>query len=139
METNKIMFEYLRSAKSDNLEDFLEYAHEIMFKSYVIKTFKETKKKYCISEKKNKDFCIYFDDMNNFEEFSLETDISLSIIDNIDNYKLYKFLKNLSVKQKNVLIEYYVNEKSEKDIGKMLGITKQAVNSMRKRALNNKG
>ena len=143
MEFNRIISRYNENSDRDNMEDFLDYAYEVMFKSYITKTFIETRKKYSINMKKYRDIFLLFDDMSSIDngidiDIDILDDINMSFIDSIEDYQLYQYLKNLSIKQRTVIIEYYVNEKSEKEIGDILKVTKQAVNSLRKRALNRK-
>ena len=141
MSKMEILVRYNKNADMSNEDDFLDYAYKVMFNSYITKTFMETKKKYIINSLEYKNAFLLYEDISSLEKgIEMETfgDDSASLIDNVDDSQLYKYLQKLSTKQRKVIIEYYVNNKSEKEIGYMLGISKQAVNSLRKRALNAK-
>lgn len=119
-----------------NSNDFLNYVSGIMFISYLTKSIKETKKSYFTRENKYGISKINIPDINVIpsDEISLEK-IELHTEDIVEDTRLYKFIIKLSPQQKHILYNYYIKKRSETDIGKELGVSKQAVNKMKKKLL----
>ncbi|HEX3047489.1 MAG TPA: sigma factor-like helix-turn-helix DNA-binding protein [Bacillota bacterium] len=121
-------------------DPFLDKLHQIMFSSYVKKTIQETRKHYYIREKTYQERIYQAD----FEEDSHEGSAALLEFDLegrpnhiIEAQDLLKLLLTLTLKQRIIIAGYYLYEKTEGELARELKISRQAVNKIRKRALDN--
>jgi DNA-directed RNA polymerase specialized sigma subunit len=132
-------FNNIKSKASNiNKEQYLNYIYGIMFISYIKKSISETRKSYIIRKKKYcndtpigeiLDSCYYL-------ENSMGSNIQIEdIIQDIEDIRLYTFIKKLSSRQKSILFSYYIQQENEIEISLKLGITKQAVSKMKKKIL----
>lgn len=131
---NRILKEFEEQMLSSE-DKFLDFAYEKMFAYYVKKTFSETRKKYLMNWKKYVSYNLLLDDIDYEADIDVLSNTTVPYEELVEDKRLYKYLKLLTNKQKFIIFEYYVNNKSEQEIGKILGITKQAVNKSRKKAL----
>ncbi len=114
---------YSNSAPAQNL--FLDYACECMLTAFMKKTMFETRKGYAIRKSREQQYFLYTDDKN------LTSDSSTDTYD----YYFYELIEDLSAKQQRVIILCYKFGYDDTFAAKKLGISKQAVGSMKKRAL----
>jgi RNA polymerase sigma factor (sigma-70 family) len=123
--------------KSDP-DTYLDTIYQIMFTSYVKKTLMETRKHYFIQERKYMDRISHVDfgeiKDHNCMKIEVDTDLQIDLI--IEDVNLFNSIQGLTVKQKTVMYNYYLDEKTEIEISQELKITRQAVNRIRKRALS---
>jgi RNA polymerase sigma factor (sigma-70 family) len=106
-----------------------------MFTSYLKKSLKETRKNYYSREKKYLSN-IRLTDFSNILTYQINIeDMCIDITDKFESVELYNSFNLLSTKQRDVIIKYYIYDKNEVEISKNMGISKQAVNRIRKRAL----
>lgn len=112
------------SAPAHNL--FLDYACECMLTAFMKKTMYETRKSYAIRKSREQQHLLYMDNENLTQEASFDT---------YDHY-FYELIEDLSAKQQKVIILCYKLGYDDTFTAKKLGISKQAVGSTKKRALD---
>lgn len=114
---------------------YLNYVYGIMFVSYITQSIKETKKHFLIKESKYLNMSCITDELDLASNTDNYDEISLHFEDIIEDTRLYNFINKLSDRQKFILYSYYINLNKDIEISAKLGITKQAVNKMRKKIL----
>ncbi len=122
---SKIANDYFYSHSEPEYDLFLDYACERMLSSFIRKTMFETRKSYAIRRNKEQQHFIYTD---------IENLIPEPITDTYDYY-FYELIEDLSAKQQNVIILCYKLGYDDTFAAEKLGISKQAVNALKKRAI----
>jgi RNA polymerase sigma factor (sigma-70 family) len=121
----------------DCMESFRNFICGVMFTSYLKKTLRETRKNYYFREKKHSSNLINLSELGG--ELICHVDIDdmcFDFMEKFENAKLYNSIKLLSDKQRDVICKYYIFGNNEVEISRFMGISKQAVNRIRKRALS---
>lgn len=132
----KIIEKFFKESKTQkDLHHFLDYVYSIMFTSYYQKVVSETRKRYYIHERQIRDNSVVIDDIIDILKTDDLESGTLNFEQNIESESLLLALSEITDKQKIVLYDYYINERNETKIAKKLGVTKQAVNRIRKRAI----
>lgn len=125
--------------KKDYLKEELSKEEKSILKVIIKNTRVDyfRKNKYILEEKELKEELLYSNDkMEKDLENKLDKEFQADKFENIFSDKsLSKFAKALTYNEKLVLSLYYVENKSDEQIGKILFMTRSAVNKKRHRAI----
>lgn len=116
--------------------EYLNYVTGVMFTSYLTKSIRETKKNYYIRDNKLHAQITCIEEMDDvfcgIDNSAIE---KFQIDDIIEDTRLFYFLKKLTLQQKTILYDCYIDLFNETEVAKKLGISKQAVNKMKRKIL----
>lgn len=124
---------YLEQTDEPELEEFLDFVYRVLFSAYVKKTALGTRKAYSIKEARRKEQLCYLEDpetsgtAGSFKQDETE--------EAIGRIMLRQALKSLPEKQAEVLDELYIKAKNEWEVASERGISRQAVNGLKRRGL----
>lgn len=123
---NKHLYNYLNTANSPNVDEYLDYVYDKMFTSYILKTLRENQKSYFIKKNIEQERFVSFDctGVDNTLYHDDESDIMF------DTY-----ISILSPKQYRLMNLYFKIGFNDTEIAELMHTSKQAVGAMKKRAL----
>ena len=124
---NKILKNYLAHAAVPGEEDFLDYACDAMFRAYAAKTLQKNCLHECIRQARAAVPVPEEELLPLLERAQPDEAVNL--------FELCDALEALLPKQRRVVRLFYIGRYSETEIALCLGVSRQAVHSMHRRAL----
>ena len=125
---------YLKQTENPDQEEFLDFVYRILFSAYVKKTAVETKKAYCMKERRRGERLCYLEDPEIRSTADAGGDCD-SAEEAIGRLMLRQALNRLPEKQAEILSELYLKAKREEEVALERGISRQAVNGLKRRGL----
>lgn len=124
---------YLEQTDEPGLEEFLEFVYRVLFSAYVKKTALGTRKAYSIKEARRKEQLCYLEDPETGRAADRSNGDEAE--ETVVRIVLLQALNALPEKQAGVLDELYIKSKNEWEVASERGISRQAVNGLKRRGL----
>ncbi|MDR2578711.1 MAG: hypothetical protein LBC70_07905 [Chitinispirillales bacterium] len=127
-----IMLDYLKQNSETEIPDLMSTYIYFKFKAYLQTTLTQTKKAYCIKSWKTAAVlsCVApYDLCERFESVAVTGTNDL-------RYDIKRAMKQLTARQAEVIDQYFYCGKTELEISSTMRVTRQAVNNIKREALD---